>query len=124
MAVFIMKSRIYKIIFVGVLLVISIGLRLYLLPKQGFSSDIGLFLHWGERIAQEGFRSVYNQNAYSQGVDYPFLIPLATSWLVKISSGGLDKAYIFKLIPTLGEIVLLVISGYLIIRSKIKYKWF
>ncbi|MDH4358864.1 MAG: hypothetical protein OEV37_02920 [Candidatus Berkelbacteria bacterium] len=119
-----MERKLYKIIFICILVAASFGLRFYFLPKQGFSSDIGLFLYWGERIADEGLAAVYNKNAYYQGVDYPFLIPLATSWLVKAVSGtGFDKAYIFKLIPTAGEIVLLLISGFLIVRSKIKYKW-
>lgn len=120
-----MPKNLSKIIVIFFVFLLALGLRLYLLPKPGFTSDIRLFLYWGQRIENEGLASVYNKNSYSQGVDYPFLIPLATSYLTRVTgdSPPSEQDLLFKIIPTLAELILVSVCAYLIMRSKIKYKW-
>ena len=90
-----MSIKIKNLLAITVILVASIGLRYYLLQKPGFDNDIKLFLHWGGQINEEGLAGVYTKNAYSQGVDYPFLVPYATSFLVKATQGASGEQRVF-----------------------------
>jgi len=120
-----MSIKIKNLLAITVILVASIGLRYYLLQKPGFDNDIKLFLHWGGQINEEGLAGVYTKNAYSQGVDYPFLVPYATSFLVKATQGasGEQRVFLFKLTPAIFEFIFALIAGYLIYKSRVKYKW-
>jgi len=101
---------------------IAIWLRLYFLHQPGYINDINSFLAWGNQIKSSGFWSLYSH--YAGYLDYPPLVPIITSWWLKI--GEIFKFenpfYFFKILPTIFEVALVIISASYVLRSKAKYK--
>jgi Gpi18-like mannosyltransferase len=118
-------SKTSKYLAVFLIGAVGLALRIYLLFKPGFTNDISLFLSWGERIANEGLASVFSTSAYSQGIDYPFLVPYLVSLFVKLTVGMSEevKTVLFKLPATFFEIALVVASGIVVLKSEARYKW-
>ena len=118
------KTPVFLIVLISI---IAIGIRLYFLFKPGYANDIQAFLEWGGRINKDGFWSLYGGDFYkTNGIDYPFLIPLITSLWLNIGSSIKDPEAIktfFKVLPTLGEIALILVSSFAVYHSKAKYKW-
>ncbi|MCX6809339.1 MAG: hypothetical protein NTZ65_01110 [Candidatus Berkelbacteria bacterium] len=100
----------------------GVWLRWYLIHTPGYVNDINSFLAWGNQIKDHGFWSLYSKS-YSQFLDYPPLIPLITSWWMRINIfSALTTPQFFKVLPTMAEIALLIITALFVIRSKVEYK--
>jgi len=110
-----------------VLIFLAVGLRICFLLKSGYEFDIGQFIKWGSAISQNGFWSVYSRAGVSQVDSYPPLIPLFTAaWLnagkfFHLANGDQLKIF-FKILPTIFELGLIVITARYVWLSKIKYK--
>jgi Gpi18-like mannosyltransferase len=104
----------------------SLTLRFYFLQKQGFSSDIGLFIYWADIIRNNGFWSLYVKDFYLHGLDYPPLVPLLTSWWLSLGQSLhiQNTNEFFKILPTLADIGLVVATSFVILKSDTKYKYF
>jgi len=100
-------------------------LRFYLLVRGGHSSDISLFTNWANTISDQGFWQLYSKNFYQNGLDYPPLVPLITSWWLELgrSIGVANLTTFFKLIPTVAEIIFSAITFYIIYQMKGRYKY-
>ena len=119
-----MKNKTVLFIVSGISLVLGILLRIYFLYKPGYQTDIGSFLQWGNQIKDGGFWSLFGGNYYqTKGIDYPPLIPLITSWWLSFGSvfPKINLVAFFKILPTIFELALVVISALYIIKSKSKY---
>jgi len=118
-------QKILNIIFLVVLLAAAIGIRLYFLRLPGYDFDIQSFLGWGNKINENGFWNLYSGNYYSgSGLNYPPLVPLLTSWWLSFGKlfGQINPVYFFKILPTIFEVLLVVVSSWVILSSNIKYK--
>ncbi len=106
-----------------VVISIALGLllRWYLLFQPGYEMDIATFIYWSNKIKEGGFWSLYTSN-YQSGLDYPPLIPLLGNyWLNWQNLFTLTAPQMFKLMPTLAEIIFSVIAAIFVYRSKSKY---
>lgn len=114
-----MKKKENLIILVLVAVVLSLAIRSFFLIKPGYNFDINCFISWGEEIKNNGFWSLYGGNYYPELTDYPPLIPLISSWWISLTG---NSVLWFKILPTLAELLLVVISAYFVYRSESKYK--
>lgn len=120
-------QRIRNLIFILIICAVAVVIRVYFLRLPGFTFDIDALLKMGNAIRDGGFWSVYNpQNIVIVGY-YPPLIPaMIGSW---ISLGKhfhvlseIDLSIYFKILPTIFELVLTLITALYVFRTNIKYK--
>jgi Gpi18-like mannosyltransferase len=111
-------------IYLGCFLLISLALRMYFLSKPGYDFDINLFLKWGTTINQHGLNFLYNSKSIF--INYPPLIPLITALWLKIGSllSAQNLSVYFRILPTIFELILLIICSFYILKSQQKYKYF
>ncbi|MFH1855067.1 MAG: hypothetical protein ABH810_01525 [bacterium] len=103
-------------------IVLGILLRIYFLFQPGYELDINTFIHWSGKISEGGFWSLYTSN-YQSGLDYPPLIPyLGHYWLGLKFFWNLADQQIFKLLPTLAEIIFSIIAAIFVWKSKSQYR--
>lgn len=110
-----------RIIFVFIL-ILAILLRIYFLLKPGYSFDINCFLQWGNAINSYGLNYLYHSNIF---INYPPLIPVITACWLKIGNifSTINLTLYFKILPTIFELILLIICSFFIFKSQQKYKY-
>jgi len=121
-----MRKNVIIVLFI-VSLAVGIVLRIWLLYKPGYQTDIGSFLYWGNQIKNNGFWSLFGGNYYqTKGIDYPPLIPLITSWWLSFGAifPKINLVIFFKILPTVFELALVVVTALYIIKSKSKYIYY
>jgi len=114
------SRSVYLVVLVSI--VLGILLRIYFLFQAGYELDINTFIYWSHKITEGGFWSLYTTN-YQSGLDYPPLIPyLGNYWLCLKFFFNLADQQIFKLLPTLAEIIFSLIAAIFVWKSKSQYK--
>ncbi|MEI6498901.1 MAG: hypothetical protein WCO23_02980 [bacterium] len=111
------------IIIVAILVVFF---RYYLLSEPGYKGDIYWQHVWYQTILTKGFWGLYTPNYYP-ALDYPPFMPLIGAiWFWPYnhipSINHLDFYLYFKLLPTLFEIILIILISRIIWFSKSKYR--
>ena len=105
-------------------IVVAFFLRRYFLFEPGYEMDINTFIMWSNKITEGGFWSLYTSN-YQSGLDYPPLIPyIGNYWLNLRSVLSWTDQEIFKLLPTIAEIIFTLLTVSFIYKSKSKYSKF
>lgn len=111
-----------KILLISLGILLGLGLRLYFLRLDGSASDIRDLYIWFTRINDGGLWSLYSTNYASSSTNYPPLIPIIGSlWFklpVLIKSIPVDTLF-FKVLPTIFELALTIITIFIIAKSKI-----
>jgi len=118
-------QKIVNIIFLVILIAAAIGIRIYFLTFPGYGFDIGSFLQWGNGILDKGFWGLYHGSYYSgAGLNYPPLVPLITSWWLNLGKvlDSQNAVYFFKILPTIFELLLVIVSASYVLMSNVKYK--
>lgn len=112
----------YNIYIFTIFLLFSLILKIYFLTKPGYSYDIGSFLLWGETINRSSLSYLYHSTIF---INYPPLIPLVTAlWLQIGNFFSLNNLTLyFKILPTIFELILLIICSFYILQSEQKYRY-
>lgn len=108
-----------------VLFAAGVTLRFYLLHFRGYEFDINTFLKWGNQINAGGFWSLYTPHYFPTMADYPPFIPIVTAWWLHLNPiiVQFNQIEFFKVLPTLAEIVLVLISSFIVLKSSAPYKY-
>lgn len=115
------KSPFISSLIITLSAVAAILLKYYFLHQRGYEMDIATFISWSQRISDAGFWSLYSAG-YQSGLDYPPLIPyLGHYWLMMDGAMALTSLQLFKLMPTLAEVIFTIIAAIFVYRSKSKY---
>lgn len=101
---------------------ISFFLRYFYILKPGYNFDLSQFLKWQNFVNEKGFWNLYSQENVNLVDKYPPLIPFLSSIWSKIQLSSFDDLKWFKLLPTAFEVILIVISIFIILKSSAKYK--
>lgn len=116
------KSQISIGSWIVIFSLLAIALKWYFFVQRGYEMDIATFIGWSDKIKEGGFWSLYS-SGYQSGVDYPPLIPLVGHyWLMLRGSLPFTDFQVFKLMPTLAEIIFSILTAIFVLRSKSKYK--
>lgn len=115
------KIKNHTFLIIAIAAVLSLALRVFFLLKPGYSFDINCFLDWGGRIKDGGFWSLFSGDYYvKNGIDYPPLVPLISSWWFAISHT--NNILFFKILPTVFELGLIAINVWFVLKANFKYK--